>query len=397
MKRALAARERGVSPARRRNGAKSGLYCLCAVVLVMLSAACADGRAGEGPSSSAVLSGSAAPSSSSDFISFAAPPSSSNRAFSSAPSGGNAPDNLPPLHVAGTGLADPDGNPVQLKGVSTHGLAWFPCYVNEAFFRELRAEWNASVVRLALYTAESGGYCTGGDQEALKQLVRNGVQYAKAQGLYVIVDWHTLSDGDPNRYLAEAKEFFAELSAEFANDGHVLYEICNEPNGGVSWSSVKGYALEVIPVIRANDPDAVILVGTPTWSQDVDQAVADPIAEYDNILYTLHFYAATHTDALRARLSAALDAGLPVFVSEYGICDASGSGAVDLKQADAWMTLLDARSVGCVAWNLSNKQETSAIFRASCEKNSGFLWEDLSASGQWVRETLTGNRAPDAS
>lgn len=180
MKRALAARERGVSPARRRNGAKSGLYCLCAVVLVMLSAACADGRAGEGPSSSAVHSGSAAPSSSSDFISFAAPPSSSNRAFSSAPSGGNAPDNLPPLHVAGTGLADPDGNPVQLKGVSTHGLAWFPCYVNEAFFRELRAEWNASVVRLALYTAESGGYCTGGDQEALKQLVRNGVQYANA-------------------------------------------------------------------------------------------------------------------------------------------------------------------------------------------------------------------------
>ena len=299
---------------------------------------------------------------------------------------------LPPLHVEGTGLADPAGNAVLLRGVSTHGLAWFPGYVNAEFFRELHEEWNANVVRLAMYTAESGGYCTGGDKEQLKQLLRDGVRYAEEQGLYVIVDWHILSDGDPNRYAEEAKAFFAEMSAEFAPYDHVLYEICNEPNGA-GWSAVKAYAEQVIPLIRANDPDAVILVGTPTWSQDVDQAAADPITGYDDIMYTLHFYAATHRESLRSRLTAALDAGLPVFVSEYGICDASGNGAIDFTEADAWMELLNARGVGCVAWNLSNKAETSAMFTTSCTKTSGFVWDDLSASGQWVYEMLTGQGA----
>ena len=299
---------------------------------------------------------------------------------------------LPPLHVEGTGLADPEGNAVVLRGVSTHGLAWFPGYVNAELFRELRAEWNANVVRLAMYTAESGGYCTDGNQEQLKQLLRDGVRYAKDEGLYVIVDWHILSDGDPNRCAEEAMAFFGEMSAEFAPCDHVLYEICNEPNG-VSWSAVKTYAEKVIPVIRANDPDAVILVGTPTWSQDVDQAAADPIAEYDNIMYTLHFYAATHKEPLRSRLAAALNAGLPVFVSEYGICDASGNGAIDYAGADAWMDLLNARGVGCVAWNLSNKAETSAMFGTSCTKTSGFAWDDLSSSGRWVYEMLTGQGA----
>ncbi len=363
---------------------------LAALVLAVLLAGCMDDGA-HAPDSSAALFGDAAPSA-----------SSCERTASSGPDILPLPDVaepettapvLPPLHVEGTGLADPEGNKVVLRGVSTHGLAWFPGYVNAAFFRELREEWNANAVRLAMYTAESGGYCTDGDKEQLRQLVRDGVQYAKEQGLYVIVDWHILSDGDPNRYREEAAAFFAEMSAEFSSCDHVLYEICNEPNG-VDWHAVKAYAQQVIPVIRANDPDAVILVGTPTWSQDVDRAAADPIDEYDNILYTLHFYAATHRGSLRSRLAAALDAGLPVFVSEYGICDASGNGAIDPAEAAAWRELLNARGVGCVAWNLSNKGETSALFKASCTKTSGFEWNDLSASGQWVYEMLTGSASP---
>lgn len=352
---------------------------LAALLMAALLSGCTAGRAGGGaPPSAAQSLPPASP----------VPLPAASPAPADEPSGPAETGPLPPLHLEGTGLAGPDGSPVQLRGISTHGLAWYPEYVNEAFFGQLRTEWNANVVRLAMYTAESGGYCTGGDREQLKQLVRDGVRYAEAQGLYAIVDWHILSDGDPNRYLDEAKAFFAEMSAEFANCDHVLYEICNEPNGGTSWDAIKAYALEVIPVIRQNAPDAVILVGTPTWSQEVDRAAADPITGYDNILYTLHFYAATHTDALRARLENALDAGLPVFVSEYGICDAGGSGAIDRQQADAWMALLNARGVSWVAWNLSNKQETSAVFRPSCEKTSGFVWEDLSESGQWVYEQL---------
>lgn len=294
------------------------------------------------------------------------------------------------LQVVGTQLCDSNGNAVQLRGISTHGLAWFPDYVNAELFRELHDEWKANVVRLAMYTAEYGGYCSGGDQKKLKQLIADGVQYATDNDMYVIIDWHILSDGDPNTHKEDAKAFFGEMSETYSGYDNVLYEICNEPNGGTSWSSIKSYAEEIIPVIRANDEDAVILVGTPNWSQYVDQAAADPITAYSNIMYTLHFYAATHTDGLRSTMAAAIDAGLPVFVSEYGICDASGNGAIDEKQANAWVELMDRYGVSYVAWNLSNKSETSAVFKNGCNKLSGFAQEDLSSSGRWLYDMLTG-------
>lgn len=292
------------------------------------------------------------------------------------------------LHVNGTKLTDSTGIPVQLKGVSTHGLAWFPDYVNESCFRQLKEDWNINVIRLAMYTAEYGGYCTGGDKEYLKELVKNGVEYATRSDLYVIIDWHILSDGNPNIYKEEAKAFFAEMAGQYADYDNVLYEICNEPNGGASWSDIKSYAEEVISVIRSYDKDAVILVGTPNWSQYVDQAAANPIAGYDNIMYTLHFYAATHKDSLRNTMVDAIESGLPVFVSEYGICDASGNGAIDEYQAEQWITLMDKYDVSYVAWNLSNKAETSALFSDGCSKTSGFTENDLSASGKWLYQML---------
>ena len=119
------------------------------------------------------------------------------------------------------------------------------------------------------------------------------------------------------------------------------------------------------------------------------QAAADPITEYDNIMYTLHFYAATHKDDLRDKMAAALDSGLPVFVTEYGICDASGNGAIDQEQADRWVELMDRYGVSYAAWNLSNKDESSAILKSTCGKTSGFEEGDLSASGQWLFKMLT--------
>lgn len=295
------------------------------------------------------------------------------------------------LQVIGSQLCDSSGQPVQLRGVSTHGLAWYPEYVNEDFFKELKG-WGANVVRLAMYTAEYGGYCSGGDKEALKALVRKGVSAAASAGLYAIVDWHVLNDRNPLTYLEDAKAFFAEMAAEFAGQSHVLYEICNEPNGGTSWADIKRYADEVIPVIRAADPDAVILVGTPTWSQEIDKAAADPLA-HENVMYTLHFYAATHTDSLRRLMVKTAKAGLPLFVSEFGICDASGSGGLDEGQAEKWLAAMDELGISYVAWNLSNKNETSAIFKESCKKTAGFTADDLSPSGRWVYEMLSGGGA----
>ncbi|MCC8047024.1 MAG: cellulase family glycosylhydrolase [Clostridiales bacterium] len=308
-----------------------------------------------------------------------------------------APSACGALQVIGTQLSDENGNAVQLKGVSTLGLAWYPEYINYDCFAQLKNEWNVSLIRLAMYTAESGGYCTDGDQENLKTLIRNGVEYATELDMYVIIDWHILSDGNPNTYLEEAKAFFEEMSAEFADHNNILYEICNEPNGNVTWADIKAYAAEILPIIRANDPDAVILVGTPNWSQYVDQAAADPITGYDNLMYTLHYYAATHTDYLRSTLVAAMDAGLPIFVSEYGISDASGNGTLDIGQANQWMELLDDRQISCAMWSFSNRDESSAIIKSTCTKTSGFTTDDLTDSGKWLYEKLIGNADENAS
>ncbi len=292
------------------------------------------------------------------------------------------------LSVEGTKLVDGNGNGVLLKGISTHGLAWYPDYVNEDCIRQLKEEWGANVFRLAMYTAEYGGFCSGGDKESLKALVKDGVKYATDNDMYVIIDWHILSDGNPNTYLEDAKGFFEEMSEEYADYTNVLYEICNEPNGGTSWSDVKSYAEEVIEVIRKNDEDGIILVGTPNWSQYVEQAAADPIEGYDNVMYTLHFYAATHKEDLREAMVRAVEAGLPIFVSEYGICDASGNGGIDEYQANQWVELLNQYQISYVAWNLSNKSETSAVIKSSCSKTSGFTLEDLSDSGKWLYNML---------
>lgn len=293
------------------------------------------------------------------------------------------------LHVKGTKLVDKKGHEVQLRGVSTHGLSWYPQYVNDKCFAQLHDKWGANVVRLAMYTEEYNGYCSGDakNRSDLKKLIKKGVRLAKKHKMYVIVDWHILSDGNPNSHKKEAKAFFREMSREFKGYNNVIYEICNEPNNGTSWKEIKSYARSVISTIRKNDKKAVIVVGTPTWSQDVDQAAADPI-KGDNIMYALHFYAATHKTDLRNKMTAAINKGLPVFVTEYGICDASGNGAIDKKEADRWVQTMDEYGVSYIAWNLSNKQESSSIIKSSCSKVSGFKKSDLSDEGKWLYSML---------
>lgn len=289
------------------------------------------------------------------------------------------------LHVENGKLTGADGNTVQLYGMSTHGIAWFPQYINYDSFRTLRDDWNTNCIRLAMYTAEYGGYCVGGDKEQLKQLVRDGVSYATELGMYVIVDWHILSDCDPNQNKDEAIAFFREMSEAFADNDNVLYEICNEPNSGTSWDSIKSYAEEVIPVIREQKPDAVILVGTPTWSQEIDKSAASPLT-FDNVMYTLHFYAGTHKDDLRNRLETCAQNNLPVFVSEFGMCDASGNGANDFDSTTKWLDLLNKYQISFCCWNLANKDESSSVFKAASTALSDWTDEDFNESGRWIRD-----------
>lgn len=292
------------------------------------------------------------------------------------------------LSVSGTQLVDQYGNTYQLKGASTHGISWFPQYVSYDTFKYLRDSLGVNIVRIAMYTDEYAGYCSGGNKEELKALVKKGVDAATQLGLYVIIDWHILNDGNPQQNKSEAINFFREMSATYKNQDNVIYEICNEPNGGTSWSDIKAYAMEVIPVIRANDSDAIIVVGTPTWSQDVEQASYDKITGYDNIMYALHFYAATHKQWLRDKAQTAINNGCALFVTEFSICDASGNGSLDISEANQWLDFLNKNGISFVGWNLSNKGEASALFQTWCSKVSGFEDSELTEWAKWLKNAI---------
>lgn len=291
-----------------------------------------------------------------------------------------------PLHVKGAKLLDEQNHPRQLRGVSTHGIAWFPQYVNAELFGNLKREWGINTVRLAMYTGEEGGYTTNGNKEELRKLVHQGVDTAIEQDLYVIVDWHTLSDNNPLTSVDEAKRFFDEMSHDYAGKPNVIYEICNEPNGGTTWAQVKQYAEQIIPVIRANDKNALILVGTPNWCQNIEAAEADPITGAGNLMYTMHFYAAEHHEELRNAMVSAVESGFPVFVSEFGLTQASGDGAIDTASAQAWLNAMDEHDISYVIWNLSNKNEGSALFVTGETRNP--QTSDLSAEAKWYRDYL---------
>ena len=287
------------------------------------------------------------------------------------------------LSVNGTNIIDENGEKFQLKGVSTHGLQWYPQYVNKETFEYMRDNWKINAVRLAMYSDPNVGYNTN-----LHKIVENGVEYATDAGLYVIIDWHILSDGNPNTNKVAAINFFKEMAEKYKENNNVIYEICNEPNGDVQWErDIKPYAQDVIKEIREIDEDAIIVVGTPTWSQDVDVVAKSPINGYENIMYTLHFYAATHKDYLRQKLNTALNAGLPIFVTEFGICDASGNGAEDIEEANKWIDYLNSNNISWMCWNLSNKNESSSILK-NTEKLSNWTKEELSEEGKWLLEAL---------
>lgn len=294
------------------------------------------------------------------------------------------------LAVSGTDLVDASGSKFQLKGVSTHGLTWFADFVSKDTYQYFKDSFGINLVRFAMYTdtGDSYGYCSGGNKSEIEELLGKGVDAATDLGLYVIIDWHILNDNDPNMHIDDAKDFFDRISKKYASYGNVIYEIANEPNGGITWDSVKSYAETIIPIIRKNAPDAIIIVGTPTWSQDVDVAAADPITDQTNLMYAVHFYAATHKDDLRNKVQSALDSGLPIFVSEFGLCDASGNGSIDYDQSDAWFDLINDKNLSYAAWNISNKAETSSLFDSSCTKTSGFTDDDLSDSGRYIKEKI---------
>lgn len=281
------------------------------------------------------------------------------------------------LQINKSDIVNQYGESLLLKGISTHGIQWFKELYTLDNISKLKEIFDINLIRIAMYT-EQDGYI---NNPILKNKVIEIVKYAIELDLYVIIDWHILNDNDPNTNKEQAKEFFKEMSNKFKHTPNVLYEICNEPNGSVTWDDVKSYANEIIHIIRNNTKN-IIIVGTPNWCQDIDK-VADDKLNYDNIAYSLHFYSGSHNEELRKKIDYARSKNLCVFVSEFGISKASGTGGVFKKEGKIWLDYLKERNISFVNWSLTNKDESSALLLP----NTKVIDEsNLSASGKFIKE-----------
>ena len=291
------------------------------------------------------------------------------------------------LSVKGSKLVDEKGEKVALRGVSTHGLLWYPQFVDRDLFARLSSDWNCDLIRLVAYSDQYSAE----EEDAKKtlELVQNGIDYAIDEDMYVLVDWHILNDSDPNDNKDKAEEFFDIISKKYKDVPNVIYEICNEPNGDTTWEDISAYAKEIIPMIRDNDPDSVIIVGTPDYDRALTVASVYPLP-FENIMYTCHFYTASHYDVLKAEFEVAMDNNVPVFVTECGLSEKSGDGKTDFENAADWFRLLKENDISYAIWSFSDKAETSAFINAYARGPLTLSDDELTPVGKYARALIRG-------
>jgi endoglucanase len=267
--------------------------------------------------------------------------------------------------------------------MSTHGLCWYPGYINAGAMKSIR-DAGGNVIRAAMYTQPEGGYLS--EPQRNLDLMAQAIENARAMDLYILVDWHILDDGDPNANLDAAITFFDAVASRYPGEPAILYEICNEPNG-VEWSAIQQYAYAICPVIRQYSPDAVIVLGTPFYSAALNAPMEEPFPR-ENILYAFHWYAGEHGDY--NALEKALTAGLPVMVSEWGVGRGTGGGPA-LDKGRKFVNYLNKNGVSWCAWSLCNKDEVYSALRPDCQKLSQWSDEDLTEVGKLLFAAMKGN------
>jgi endoglucanase len=286
------------------------------------------------------------------------------------------------LSVSANRIVDQAGRPVQLRGMSFGWSNWWGQYWTAKAVSWLVDDWKVQIVRAAMGIEPQGAYLSNPDTERNK--VITVVDEAIRRGIYVIIDWH---DHNAPSNINESRAFFSDMAARYGAQPNVIYEIFNEPEGE-TWSQIKAYAADIVSTIRAKDPDNLIIVGTPNWSQDVNEAAASPLAGA-NIAYTLHFYAATHKQWLRDRASEALSAGVALFVTEWGVCEASGTGYLDRTETDAWLKFMDTNLLSWANWDIADKAgETCSALLPNSSPTGGWPESSLTEAGKLVRGKL---------
>jgi endoglucanase len=287
------------------------------------------------------------------------------------------------LSVEGTQLVDASGSPVVLRGVSFGWHNWWPRFYNKETVKWLKDDWRVDVVRAAMgihYKEPALTY--NAEPEKAVEIITPVIEGAIESGIYVIIDFHS-----HHLELELAKRFFANMARKYGHYPNVIYEIFNEPIDD-TWTDVKAYSEEVIAVIRAIDPDNLILIGSPHWCQDLHIVADDQIGGVSNIMYTLHYYAATHGDVLRERADYALSKGAPIFISESAGMEASGDGPMDYASWQVWREWAEERKISWITWSVSDKDETCSFLFPSADSKGGWQASDLRESAIATRDIL---------
>lgn len=285
------------------------------------------------------------------------------------------------LQVRGAQLCDQQGNPVVLRGVS---LGWhniWPRFYNKKAVRTLHRDWNATVVRAAMGVTTVEDNYLDNPQFAL-QCIEPVIKAAIKEGIYVIIDWHA-----HEMHTQKAKEFFSQMAQKYGKYPNVIYELYNEPVED-SWESLKQYASEIITEIRRFDPDNIILMGCPHWDQDIHLVAESPLTGVSNVMYTLHFYASTHKDYLRDRMEEAAKRGLPIFVSESGVTEASGNGKIDPESQQLWIDRMEKLKISWICWSISDKDESCSMLLPRATATGPWADDVIKRSGKLTRGYL---------
>lgn len=266
------------------------------------------------------------------------------------------------LQVIGSQLCGENGEPVQLRGMFAPVLD--NEFINRAAFQAMAYDWKCDAIRLGIDAGSSSFENFNGSQEHRNQIYK-GIDLAIETGMYVIIDWHQLNPGNPNDpSYSGVDAFFDDISKKYAGCPNIIYEICNEPNGNITWDNdIKPYAERLRNVIRKNEPNNIIIIGTGTWSQDVDVAALNPL-DGKNLMYTFHFYCGSHisSEGFQNKVEAAFNKGLAVFVTEWGVSDHTGAIGLYFDEADRWLKYLDSRKISWINFVVGNSGHSCSTF-----------------------------------
>ncbi|MCL1967929.1 MAG: glycoside hydrolase family 5 protein [Fibromonadales bacterium] len=303
-----------------------------------------------------------------------------------------------------------NGSGVQVRGVSfgwsTQEAARFYAAVPVKRMAEV---WKAEIVRAAYGSTSSdfSGQQAGRNRGRIETVVEAAIE----NDIYVIIDWHS---HNAHNEVQQSKDFFGYMAEKYGSYDNVIFEIFNEPvcransttntscaaSERISWAEIKSYAEQIIPVIREHSSN-LILVGTPQWSQRVQDVIGNKLND-ENVGYVYHFYAASHSlGGWRNNIENALNSGVPIFITEYGTTNSDGGqnnnyNTHNADRTDEWHGFMDEKKISSAAWQISDKYEGSAFFGIQGAVGAFDLdgdWADqskMTESGKYIFNKLNG-------